>query len=968
MPRRAPKQEGKASAIAALLWFVVLLPLLPAAAGAPSLRGAVEDETASAASTAAQTGQAAPALKPSVGESTPSSSPAAVLKGAVEHPGQPALRSVGAPRAATPKDVAQHAPAVVQPAAKPTIARAEPAGTEQAAASEGSTARPATAPAPAAAADVAAIATRSQPTGEDAVASPAAMAPAAHAGWSGEDAIARPSGIEAGPDAAAGLQLAVTLNSIPAGKIVSFTDLGAGRLAAARRDLETIGVRPPGAGPADQQIPLDAVADFAYIYDAAAQRVDIVLSDANRIPNVYDARGEPAEQRQAHADYGAVLNYSLFAAADEDTLASYSDFSGVNASLDARVFTPAGVLSQTGIAGDTVTAFADETSAGFLRLDTSFTYDDEDNLIRYRAGDVISGGPIWSRPVRLGGIQAQRTFSIRPDLVTQALPAYSGSAAVPSTVDVYVNNAKAYSKDVAAGPFQIENLPMINGAGSARVVVRDAAGREREETLAFYTAPSLLKPGFVDFSAEAGYARENYAIESTAYGDRPLITGSIKAGITDAISAEAHGEGGDGLVNAGGGVILRVGDLGVASAAVSGSTYEGRTGLQLHGSFDTRIGPVPVFLRTQRAFDDYEDLASLTAYTHLRGFPGLFEPGGMLSLEPPRAVDSIGLSLPVDGEDNRVGINFVHYETVDGDISNLITAGYSRSLTRSTTLSITGFADLEDRDTAAVFAGINMILDDNISLSAGATRRGNDTTASLEASRSLEQVPGSWGWQVRDYEGDNANRSGELSYRAEMARVRGGVRQDRSGVRGTVEVEGAVATLGGGFYATNRIDDSFAVVNAGAPGVSVLRENNVIGSTGEDGTFLVPNLRSYHANKLAIDPMGLPLNARATDTVQRVTPAFRSGIFVDFGVAREGNSAIVVLTDAAGNFIEVGSEATLEGSEEAFVVGYDGQAFVTGLGPENTLTVRTRKTTCRASFSFEANADAQQVVGPEVCR
>jgi outer membrane usher protein FimD/PapC len=29
---------------------------------------------------------------------------------------------------------------------------------------------------------------------------------------------------------------------------------------------------------------------------------------------------------------------------------------------------------------------------------------------------------LWTRPVRLGGIQVQRDFSIRPDLVTLPLP------------------------------------------------------------------------------------------------------------------------------------------------------------------------------------------------------------------------------------------------------------------------------------------------------------------------------------------------------------------------------------------------------------------------------------------------------------------------------------------------------------------------------------------------------------------
>ncbi|KYB45530.1 hypothetical protein AB664_06960 [Brucella anthropi] len=58
------------------------------------------------------------------------------------------------------------------------------------------------------------------------------------------------------------------------------------------------------------------------------------------------------------------------------------------------------------------------------------------------------------------------------------LPELSGSAAVPSTVDVYVDNAQRASRSVPSGPFSITNLPIVTGSGMARLVVRDALGRE----------------------------------------------------------------------------------------------------------------------------------------------------------------------------------------------------------------------------------------------------------------------------------------------------------------------------------------------------------------------------------------------------------------------------------------------------------------------------------------------------------
>ncbi|MEI2684790.1 fimbria/pilus outer membrane usher protein, partial [Erwinia aphidicola] len=110
----------------------------------------------------------------------------------------------------------------------------------------------------------------------------------------------------------------------------------------------------------------------------------------------------------------------------------------------------------------------------------------------------------WSSSVRLGGIQIARDFSVRPDLVTYPLPSFSGQAAVPSTVDLFVNGYKTSSNSVQPGPYSLTNMPFVNGAGNAVVVTTDAQGRRVSTTLPFYVASDLLKSGLSDFSFSAG--------------------------------------------------------------------------------------------------------------------------------------------------------------------------------------------------------------------------------------------------------------------------------------------------------------------------------------------------------------------------------------------------------------------------------------------------------------------------------
>jgi len=112
---------------------------------------------------------------------------------------------------------------------------------------------------------------------------------------------------------------------------------------------------------------------------------------------------------------GAVLNYLLFGGSGGKNIITNWQFQGVSATFDGRIFSPYGTLSQTGILA---TGQHNTPISEHLRLDTTWTYKDPDHALTYRAGDMISSGLAWTRPVRLGGIQMQRDFSIGPDLVT----------------------------------------------------------------------------------------------------------------------------------------------------------------------------------------------------------------------------------------------------------------------------------------------------------------------------------------------------------------------------------------------------------------------------------------------------------------------------------------------------------------------------------------------------------------------
>src|SRR5690606_11752185 len=157
--------------------------------------------------------------------------------------------------------------------------------------------------------------------------------------------------------------------------------------------------------------------------------------------------------------------------------------------------------------------------------------------------------------------------------------------------------------------------------------------------------------------------------------------------------------------------------------------------------------------------------------------------------------------------------------------------------------------------------------------------------------------------------------------------------------------------------------------DAGAPDVPVLYENRPAGTTGANGLFLIPDLRSYERNRVGIDPANMPLDAVVSSSRQMVIPADLTGVVVRFAGESAGGNALVTFRDEAGDFIEVGSLVSVPGAAEPFIVGYDGQAFLTGLQPDNRVSIQQPSGLgCEAQFPFRANAGNQVSIGDVLCR
>jgi outer membrane usher protein len=775
---------------------------------------------------------------------------------------------------------------------------------------------------------------------------PLAFVLAAHSGAASAAAaaVAAPAGA---PDAALDvvpsvpaqveLFLEVSINGQETGTVASFTQ-GPKGLRCPVQNLVDLGLDPQRFGVAGQDaFDLADIAGLHVAYDAARQRIDLQLDDTLRAPQELHARRlRSMAPPTADAGRGLLLNYNLHAQSGYGM--------AVNAITELRYFDANGVLSNTG------GAVLRGSGPGYVRYDTTWTRSDPGSLTSLELGDVIAPSLSWSRAMRIGGIQWRRNFALRPDLLTYPVASYGGSAVVPSSVSLYVNGIRQYQSSVAGGPFQLRDIAGLNGAGQATVVTEDALGRTVSATLPLYVDTRMLEAGLTDYAATLGAPRRAYGSESFSYAATPVAMGSLRHGLNDAVTLEAHGEAGRGLANAGAGALVRLGQAGVVSAALAGSAGKLRGG-------QATLGYQYI---AQRFAIDAESLRATTGYGDLGSADGA---------PTVRASDRLSLSVALAGGQNA-GISYINYKLPDQPAARIVSVSLASHLPYGLHVSVGGYRDLRRPESRGLQVSFSMPLGAHAGGSVGIGSQNGVRTTSVAASGAPD-FGGGFGWNVQAGKvGEQRYDQAQLQYLGSAGQV-GLTTQSAGTTRATsIDVTGAVVAMDGTLLPARHVGNGFALVATGLPDVPVLQENRVIGRTDGGGRLLVPDLMPYTRNEIGIDVTALPADMRVASVRSSIVPRQSAGVVARFALERY-TAATVVVHDAGGQPLPVGTRVHLEGGQEGgqdTLVGYDGVVFVEGLKARNRLVVGEGAQACILEFDYApAAGGALPTIGPLTC-
>ncbi|WP_345813421.1 fimbria/pilus outer membrane usher protein [Paraburkholderia sp. PREW-6R] len=789
-------------------------------------------------------------------------------------------------------------------------------------------------------------------SGVDTLAAPdraTAGTPAAAAGWPVDATAAQQRGVDLGGGASVAaraalqrtsasvtgrdLYLEVMLNGQRTSLIAHFRDVD-GRLSANAKDLNDIGIDTEKLHAADTaQLELAQIPGLRYQYDPARQSIDLLVPDAIRKPYTFDTR-ELTKTPNATASRGFLINYDAFA--QTDTNAQFAFWS------EERYFDPTGVLSNTGI------AYLYRDLHRYIRYDTSWSMSNPATLTTTQFGDTISSSLDWSRSIRIGGFQWRSNFALRPDLVTFPVQALSGTAVVPSAVDLYVNNVRQFTGNVPSGPFIVNNVPGITGAGEATVITHDALGRTISASLPLYVDTRMLAAGLSSYSLEAGFLRRAYGIDSFSYDPRPAVSATARRGVTDSLTLEGHAEATGGLVNAGGGALVRMGMAGVVNGSLSASAGK-LTGTQAGIGYQLIEPHFSIDAQTLRAYGNYGDLAARD------GTP------------VPTATDRVTLALPFFSR-QTLSLSYIGYRFPGVPASRIGSLSYTLNFGNLASLTFSTYKDFLQHDAQGVFVTASFGLGNNTAINASVGRQNGQSTYNVNAQRPPDYA-GGWGWGVQ------AGGAGSVPYRQAQAQYLGKYGEVTAQVQdidrhagASLDATGAWVLMDNTVLPSRRIDDGFALVSTdGVAGVPVLHENRVIGTTDGGGHLLIPDLNAYQHNQVSIDSMKLPADARIATTAMDLVPKSHAGVMASFRMTRY-SAASVILREPDGTLLPPGSRVRHVESGGETIVGYDGLTFIENLQRDNHLEVDYGATHCSVAFTYERPANGSlPTIGPLTC-
>lgn len=583
-----------------------------------------------------------------------------------------------------------------------------------------------------------------------------------------------------------------------------------------------------------------------------------------------------------------------------------------------------------------------------VRLDTTAVFGIPSKGLVIRAGDLITAGADGQRALRIGGFQVGTDFNLRPDLVINPLPEFAGSVAVPTSVDLLINDQRLLRSEIEAGDFRVHNIPLATGRGEVAVVFNDEFGREIVQSTRLYVSRDMLAKGLWEGAANVGWIRRRYGEVSNDYRDM-VGTFFVRRGLSRSLSVGFSGEAGRGVWNVGAEAQATIANLAMAFGEVRYSNTSTKAGMLFRGGIESNGSGVSGRLEAIIPTVDYSDVASQTDDE-----PVARQYIASIDFDLGRASR---LQISVARKD-RVGESDQLYRDQRIDFAR---ATLRHELRKGVSLSADVSYRRSDRTALIARAGVAIRFGGRKSVHASVRHDGDRTWGDVSLFRP-DIESGDFGYAANASLSESPRFAATAAYRANFARFQGEAEYAGGDIAIRGSAQGTVIFVDNQFFARNQSSSSYALVRTGTvEDVAITHENRFAGKTGKNGRLLVANVPSLVPMQFDIDPDLLPPDAIARQTYKRVVVSRGAVALVDMDIEAY-RSQLVQVSDQSGEALPIGTRLIAQPSGREYTVAFDGIFDFNALSVDDYLVIEGEMgQACRIELPENMDPDSFEI-------
>lgn len=615
--------------------------------------------------------------------------------------------------------------------------------------------------------------------------------------------------------------------------------------------------------------------------------------------NLSGARGARVKEVDAQPK-GVLLNYDIATRTNDS--GSYA----VSGAHDARVGVGPGTLITTGQLNTT------KNLTDYRRGISTWNIDNLKRGVAVQVGDVFTPRSAMTSTVNLAGVRVASDRMLRRDQEFMPVPLIGGVADTRSAAEIFVNNDKMGSRNVAAGPWDLGRVPVSPGSNDVRVVICDEFGREEVVSQRFYMTNSNLPKGQREWDIAAGVVR----VDSDTYRT-PAVTAKIEQGVSNYWTAGATLQTDGTNTNVGLSNRITLGTGGsVAVEAATSNTAKG-DGTAISVSYEYRARNWAAQVGHTRYSENYWQLSQANKAA---GSTLSTTTTGSLSLNPLGKPWS--LSLAAARIDYSSGASRQRVDLAGRYRSNRSEFGFGVG------------RDFETKEDAVYVSFRHNFGSTSASISA---RQSPDLTvrANAQGQADISNQRVRWSASVEDRERGTRSQV-EASTATKRLDVRGSITDDERGTELRTRARGSLWIGEGGVTAQRYSTGSFAVVEVpGQQGVPVAGSGGFSVSTNKRGIAVLPNVRPLAQSRVSIDTTAIPFEVGIETNAMPYTARRYGGAKVKFDVA----SMSMVEIQLTANGKPVPSSAAAVTNTERVIVGHEGVAVLMDPRPSQSISV-----------------------------